>query len=156
LRTFLVSRSASSAQCPVGVAQQDYRLPEPVNHRRDILELPFYGVVLRVAVGAATAPIDGAGAEVLLERWQDRSPAAVVDPRPVDQHERRSFAAVPVGDGRAVFGGNTLLLRHDVLLRNPPSSGRVITLSTDGHDATRPSPLPNSENSVMTKFAESI
>ena len=53
-----------------------------------VLELPFYGVVvLGVAAAAATAPIDGADAEALLECRQDRGPAAVVGRRSVDQHE---------------------------------------------------------------------
>ena len=119
-----------------------------------VLELPFYGVVGGVAAAAATAPIAGADGEALLERRQDRGPAAVVGGRPVDQHEGRSLAATPVGDGCAVFGGGTLL-RHDVLLPNPPSSGRGKPLHRK-HDATRPSPLPISENSAMAKFAERL
>ena len=99
-----MSRAASSAQSPVGVAQQVNRLPEGVHHRGHVLVLPFYRVAISVAASPATPAVDGVDGEALLERQEDRAPPAAVGRCSVHQHEGWAFPTAPVGDLGTVFG----------------------------------------------------
>jgi hypothetical protein len=77
------------AERTVGVPEEVHRLGNCINQGGNIVELALHGVRLRVATLATTSSVNGVDREILTKPWQEAGPLSMVDPRSVDQHQRR-------------------------------------------------------------------
>lgn len=88
-----------------GVTQQVDRYPSRrggrVHHGRDVVVLPFGGVVRPVSTGATAAPVDGVDRGLPREERRDQAPGCVVGRRTRHQHQRPARSGHEDGDLRA-------------------------------------------------------